>query len=89
MQIAGSPFVMGLVLQEKWFCALLSLSFCLAIQACFFSSSSTSVVLICRHCLNVLNSITQAVPSLDDLDQGFCICRAAFPYQRQDTFVSI
>jgi hypothetical protein len=42
-----------------------------------------------RHGLNILNSVIQAIPFLDDFDQNICICRVALPYQCQDTLVGI
>jgi hypothetical protein len=68
VQIAGCPFVMGLVLQEEWFCALLFLSFCFVIQACFLSSNNPGMVLTRCHCFDVLNGVTQAISVLDDPD---------------------
>jgi hypothetical protein len=79
----------GLFCRENSVCTSRSLLFRYSIQACIQSSNIFSLVLPRRHCLDILDSVAQAVSFLDDLDQCFCICRTAFPYQSQDTFVGV
>lgn len=78
---ANTPIVMDL------FCRLLFS--CFAIEIRFDGSDTTIRVLPHRHCVNILDSIIQAIPSLDNADEGFYIGGAAVPNQRQYTFVGI
>jgi hypothetical protein len=79
----------GLFCRGNSFCTSRSLLFRYSIQACIRSSNIFSLVLPRRHCLNILNSVAQAVSFLDDLDQCFCVCRSAVPNQSQNTFVGV